>query len=588
MLSLELFNVVESKETKSEIHIDFENGYVIPKNAAWAKEQIINFYKEKKLSGEELNSTFHKSWKKIIDSSRLELAIEQFTHYLSTYGSNFEGEIYIPNEVLNVPDLNIKFIHVKTLSKGDINNKCLSVLESGVALKEDTLNKIFELLNENNYTFTGNEVIKNKEALTILAKKYGIYPTDPVEFLRYVILEATGSTLLIKNHETTTAIRCSGYNPTDVFNAYGLQKLSTIFNRFKVLFLAFKQNNASKVINKIAKLSKFNHQPMVQNPLNQLSHVLLDESSKKWLNNATVFTLLRGLNFCYINSTERNSFLYKIRNGRTWAKTTTLSTDICSQNFEFILSFLKENFSVKDKTVFIPDNINYSLPTSEKNFVGHIPMGTQFLSKKAMAVGVYWENSWGAHDIDVSALNIKGKVGWNSAYKQGSNLIYSGDVTDAYKGAVEYMYAKGEIESSLIVSNIYSGKEDSGYQLIIGEGDSIDYDYMMNPNNVMLSEKCESIQKQTILGLMTSTGNESTFTIMNVNSGNNYIGNATEKSMTALAALAHEYSNQISLKDILSLIGYSFETTQENADIDLSLNNISKEKFILLFEKTLV
>ncbi|MEL6657337.1 MAG: hypothetical protein AAFP77_00090 [Bacteroidota bacterium] len=45
-------------------------------------------------------------------------------------------------------------------------------------------------------------------------------------------------------------------------------------------------------------------------------------------------------------------------------------------------------------------------------FVGNIPTGSKFYGK-AMAVGVYWENAWGARDLDLSGLNI--------AFEQGGN-----------------------------------------------------------------------------------------------------------------------------------------------------------------------
>jgi hypothetical protein len=48
----------------------------------------------------------------------------------------------------------------------------------------------------------------------------------------------------------------------------------------------------------------------------------------------------------------------------------------------------------------------------------------------------------GEVDLDLSGLNIAGKIGWNSAYNQDNGqLMYSGDMTSAPQGAVEYLYA---------------------------------------------------------------------------------------------------------------------------------------------------
>ena len=120
-----------------------------------------------------------------------------------------------------------------------------------------------------------------------------------------------------------------------------------------------------------------------------------------------------------------------------------------------------------------------------------------------MATGIYWENSWGAHDHDLSGINIGGKVGWNSDYKQGNGaLMYSGDLTDARNGAVEYLYAgKGLSEPTLVMNNVFSGDPTSGYKIIIGKGDKMSRQYMMDPNNLFVEVKCDSVQTQTVLGI---------------------------------------------------------------------------------------
>ena len=57
--------------------------------------------------------------------------MEQIKHYVSTYGSNFQDEIYIPTEVLEVPDLKISFKVVHALSEQEMTYKCLALLPSG-------------------------------------------------------------------------------------------------------------------------------------------------------------------------------------------------------------------------------------------------------------------------------------------------------------------------------------------------------------------------------------------------------------------------------------------------------------------------
>ncbi|MEL6971302.1 MAG: hypothetical protein AAFO02_14145, partial [Bacteroidota bacterium] len=108
MKTLQLFDAVLAKPSNAQAFIS-EQGYIIEPGALWAKKKIVQFYKDEKLDGLGLNKTFHKSWKKILNSTKGQLWIEQIRHYASTYGSNFQDVMYIPDEVVDVPDMKLAF-----------------------------------------------------------------------------------------------------------------------------------------------------------------------------------------------------------------------------------------------------------------------------------------------------------------------------------------------------------------------------------------------------------------------------------------------------------------------------------------------
>ena len=248
MKTLKLFNAVVKKKSKDKPFVS-EEGYVIEPGALWAKDRIVNYYKKEALNGNDLNKTFHKSWKKIKNSDRAELFIHQILHYLTTYGTDFQTEAYIPDEVLKVPKTKIVFKVIKSYIKEELTEKCLAMLRSGMALKEDTLDDLLSVLaDELGYTFTGSEGIRNKEAVVKIADLYGVIPRDFMGFFRYIIYRSTNSALIIKNKETIEAIKGSSYNPTAQFKKFGLDRLAENFNRFKPLFLAYK-NKCPKVAN---------------------------------------------------------------------------------------------------------------------------------------------------------------------------------------------------------------------------------------------------------------------------------------------------------------------------------------------------
>ncbi|AYN01896.1 hypothetical protein EAG08_17770 [Chryseobacterium sp. 3008163] len=547
------------------------------------KRNYVLLQKEK-LNGNDLNKTFHKSWQKIKDSTRFQLLIEQINHYISTYGSNFQNEIYIPNEVLNVPDLKLTFKVIKAYSIEEMQEKCLSLLKSGIALKEETIDDVLYILhNELEYDFTGKENIRNKEAIIKIADRYDIYPENPVEFFRYVIYKTTRTTLLIKSDDLIDEIKQSKFNPTYLFEKFELEKLAEIFNRFKPLFLAFK-NKAPKTINKISKLSKVYHQPLISNPLNNATNILLENSDLHWLENATPFALFKALSACYSRMYGQDTFVYRIRNGKSWTKKAT-STSVNELNYDFILNYLKSKYNLSGKKMYFPKDVEFALPTSEKMFVGNIPTGTRFYGDR-LAIGIYWENAWGAYDLDLSGLNIAGKIGWNASYNQNEGqLMYSGDMTSAPQGAVEYLYAnKGFVAPTLVMNNVFSGSSDCGYKIVIGKGDAVSYDYMMNPNNLFAEAQCNSVQKQTILGILLPKDGRQCFVLLNFGAGHSHVSGSSEVSMMATQALYQQWYEPISFNKLVEELGATITNKKSESDYSFSIDTLEKDSFMRIFK----
>lgn len=573
MKTLKLFNAVLHKDTNSKPFISKE-GFIISPGAIWTKDEIVRHLLNEKLSGNDLNKTFHKSWKTIQESSRFELLQHQILHYISTYGSDFKDEVYIPSEVLDLEGTTLKYKVINSYTREEFIDKALGLLKSGIALKEETVNDLISLLvDELDYKFTGDEGIKNKEAIVKIAELYNVFPKNNVEFFRYIIYRTTGETLLIKNDNLISKIKSSNFNPSQQFKDFGLDNLSEIFNRFKPLFLGFK-DRCPKTINKLSKLSKKNHKPLVQNPLNNVTSIKLEESDLHWLENATIFSLFKALQALHSRIYGQNTFMYRIRNGKSWLREKQTNTENLEHNFNLIMDFMKSKYSLNGKSFYLPSDVKYALPTSEKMFVGNIPTGTKFLGDN-LAVGIYWENEWGATDLDLSAINIDGKVGWNSSYNQNNNLLYSGDITSAPNGAVEYLYAKDNVPTSLVRNNVFRGNDNCDYKIVIGKGDNIDRNYMMNPSKLFAEVKCQSVQKQTILGIF-STGE---FTILNFGEG--HLRVSTGNSEKPIETLMYQWSNPLTFNWMVSELGGIVKDTEKDVDYNFSLDNLQKDSFLI-------
>ncbi|GAI19622.1 unnamed protein product, partial [marine sediment metagenome] len=240
--------------------------------------------KECGLTAEKMNSSFHKSWKKVKDADIMQLVIEQLVHYFTTYGFERLGiydkdSVYIPNEKLEIPELaeDINLAVIKGYTKEELKGKLLSLLQSGIALAEDTLKDVVDLATYLEFGEEEVSTVRNKEAKAMLYDCLDLIPRNPVEFLRYAVYKSINKTLLIKDDATIAEIKTKdNLSIAYIFSKYelicGLERLAEIFYRFKPIFLAFRTNKRMKIItNRIRKLARKHHKPMPGDYLNEVT-----------------------------------------------------------------------------------------------------------------------------------------------------------------------------------------------------------------------------------------------------------------------------------------------------------------------------
>ena len=594
MKTLELFKAVPAKKG-GDYKILPEYGIIVEPSASYALNKIKNWAKTNQLTGSQLNKTFHKSWAKVINSTREELFMHQILHYATTYGTGHTSEfIYFPKEENNIPEKNITFLVIRGLSKKEIQEKSLNLLKSGVALKQETIKDLLEVLYDCDYTFTGNEEVTNKEALMYITRETGILPVNPVESLRYLVFLATGQTLLIKNKLTYDNIE-SCKDKIALFSTIKKldeKEMAKIFNRFKPIFLSLKKianESGRKKINKISRLSKILHQPIPYNILNDIGNCTFADlkRQKENLLNANFYQLARCLTFLK-HSKIATVKVYNVRNGKSFVKRYKHVNNVRVSNskINFILGLIKQKYNLKGKKFYIPNDVLYALPTSEKNFVGNIPMGTKFITDEPIASGVYWENKGGAIDIDVSAISCYGKVGWNAAY-DNKEVTYSGDVTSAPRGATEYIRACENLNNEYLINcNIYNGATDSKFNIIFGKGSKIDKKYMMNPNKAWFTAPTESLKKESIIGLIYKEKNKNCAIVINLPIKGSRISYSDEISTNFRTALIEKWQNQFSLNELLEKCGAEIVDSTEDADIDLTPSKLEKDSILSIFDNS--
>ena len=201
------------------------------------------------------NKTFYKKWNDVLSKNRFELYVDQIMHYATTYGTDFNlGNGFVPNDGSETPpfkDLKV----IEPIEIDELYEKCLEILNSGIAIKESTTTNIcafvIDRIREKNLPksetidiLTG---VKSKEAQCVLAFNLGILPNDGFEILRCLVYAITGSSMLIKSRDALKKISGNTQKYSEHWKLFSsltdgqMEKLSGIFLRYKPIFLAMKK-----------------------------------------------------------------------------------------------------------------------------------------------------------------------------------------------------------------------------------------------------------------------------------------------------------------------------------------------------------
>lgn len=601
---VEMFNVcpVSDKQVDNQRDLIVEGlkkGYLI-------SPQCINSFAKSFIDGITMkyNSTFFQTWDDVTNKDRLEIFINQVVHYFTAGG-------YIPNTNQDEPEWK-SYKVIESCTFEDLYNRCMGMLVSGIALKSDVVkyltDYVVEYCQENCIT-PDVDSIKNREAMVILADELGVYPKDGAKLFSLIVYKATGLTMIVKNKETRRAIRENRGKVDDLFYKLNESQLITlvgVYNRYKELFIAFKTQFNRSVINKIGHLSKKHHKPMVRGfwetilsnkpCLSQLKKCR-DEASKT--TNYKLIQVMQSVRERFLLATQEGDIMYVIRNGKVFIKDNDyLILDYRYEYWERVYNIcmkqLVKNLSKKACTVKFPTNYTLVCPTSEKNFIGNIPMGTSCELGKDSVVGIYWENDWGTNDFDLSYNDVMGgRIGWaGDFYDEKKSIMFSGDITYAPHGANEVIRFNGnDVPNGIVYVNRYSGNPNSKYRLFFGTADENEYANMVftegycmvDPNRISLeAEIYQGEMRQQMIGLIF----DGKFVFYSLSSGYGQIVNAVRKKngsmsdIDALTKILHRKSKVfIPLKDVLLAAGFK----ESDKDFDIDLTQLNRDTLIDLF-----
>lgn len=534
-------------------------------------QEVFNWLRSQKA---DFNSTFYKSWDDITSKSRFELYIDQIRHYATTYGTNFEGTPWIPND-MDTPIFDFKeYKVILPITPFELANKCRELSSAGINLSSEVVEFCAKAMIDwwgDNYSVDEwrnlIDSLTSHELQSTLYAKLDISPMEKFALLRYIAYKQTGSAMIVQSDSNFRIIKNSR-NKFDftTLNATQIRNLSSIFLRYKKFFLSFKNEKNAPIINKMRRLAKKTHTPLQpgfwENLLSSkpnVDDVIARAGEVSIFKLLTIITAIRE----HIQDAPGRGFL--IRNQKYWFKEGQRPKVGMYELslYAALVDYIKKTINVKVK---LPTKFILTCPTSEKSFVGNYPFGTKYITKDNNAfVGIYWRNEWGTHDFDLSYEDYTGRrIGWNASYYD-QDVIFSGDMTNADPEATEILSFKGKVADGIIKVNRYNGNEGSRYDLILGQEDVHNFKsmktnswghyteaYMVDPNNIDLRVECTSEQKQDQIGIVAN----GVMYLMKIQTGNKRVSSPKHNMLPMILAKCESY---LPLSEIVTVVPEDYE-----------------------------
>lgn len=571
------------------------------------------------------NTTFYKTYAEAASKTREELLADQMLHYLSTYGTNYSAPAFTRNPE---PAAMIykELTPVDAVSPERMFELCCGLLESGAALKAETLETICEYMasfireseKANRSATFDISSISNREGRCVLYSKIGVRPDNPVEFLRVAVYACTGSAMLINSPELLTKIRLTARDNYICLRLFGkhfseaeLEGLASIYFRYRHIFIAFKISfrdtagesplacAAIKFINYLRHLAPRFKQPFHADVLSRILDPSLSEDDirKSAATEPSTFRLIRILGYLNMRAAHPTAAMYNIRNGRTYIKSVQQYADNANATAvrKIIVDEIVSRLDVAGKSVRFPRFMELAAPTSEKNFVGNIPFLSSYKpGSPSFFIGIYWRDEWGTHDFDLSGIfpdeNIK--IGWNSAFTDNDEaVIYSGDMTDADPEAAEVLLFRKGVPDGFIYVNRYFGEEGSKFRLFFGEGEPIEIEkeekgrdypgatFSVRTSDIRIEADITSTTTEQLAGYIEN----GCFHFMALGLGRNIVSHNAHK-YPLRAALVAKASSAVSLRGLLLKAGATEIYDSDAAvDIDLTTRKLTRDTILQLF-----
>lgn len=472
----------------------------------------------------QFNNTFYQDFRTVRDMTNLERVLDQIMHYMSTYGREMvglEARPYIPVRDFDfegIPGMNISVDQILVIQMvddkvlGDMVDHMVKTVKAPNAMMRTGFQYLWP------YMSVTDKDIQSFELKCVYYDESGRVPSQNIDFLRYMVYKTTGRPMLIKDRTTIEIIKRTtpDYKLIGLWQECDINSMAEIFYRYKPLFLAFKHMgtvsrwdgrertqanpNMARVINRIRRAAVEHHKPLNEASIQNMIQMYLQNKSVAHLvakaSNRDLVKIINSL----LNSLEVDQpRVFNIRNGKAYVAdgVTKLPKELRkrSEMMTYIYDQLVARMGDKyENVVFVmPEHIEYTVPTSEKQMVYTYPWGTriQVPGEGGYTMGMHWFDQHDQRvDLDLHMNGLNGAhIGWNAGY-YNSEATYSGDMTGAPlpNGAAEAIEFCTRDNDYNMTINKFSGPDNVDFKLFVSKGHvgNMGYKFTYHPEDDLI------------------------------------------------------------------------------------------------------
>jgi hypothetical protein len=357
----------------------------------------------------------------------------------------------------------LKENNYKLITEEELNTLVIEYVEKQGTIRGDYLNLLKAIDEELKF-----ERVESRELKYLLMTDEQILEFGPDEFMDFIIVNKYQQQKIASRTVLSSISEQYHLTPhiNNLLKQYGVEKLATVFNRYKKYFLAMRGGKEiRKTINIISRLSKTKHVPRKTMP--NFRDMYMSDFREE-VNEMGYTRLVKVANYLK----RYASGIIRIRNGRVWCEQRSKFIQQLNAKLDMVLDKLRPLLIDRILEHGYPHdaNVELALPTSGKNFISSYPQGSRATFVYVESLGI----TWGADgdnlniDLDFSVIGESGKVGYGGE-PYNRYYQYSGDITRVPMNAVamEKITCNNSREDAFVFCNYFNSPDNYVYTFFI-------------------------------------------------------------------------------------------------------------------------